>query len=109
MALAPFLGLPLPLLAIQILWINLVTDGAPALSLGVEPAHPRAMKQPPRDPDAGVFTRSVVTLMLVGGVWSSLANLALFAWALESGRGLTLAMTMTFVSLVLIEFIKAQK
>ncbi len=55
MVLAPFLGLPLPLLAIQILWINLVTDGAPALSLGVEPAHPRAMKQPPRDPSSSIL------------------------------------------------------
>ena len=43
MVLAPVLGLPLPLIAIQILWINLVTDGAPALSLGVEPAHQHAM------------------------------------------------------------------
>ena len=45
--------------------------------------------------------------MLVGGVWSSLANLALFTWALQSGRSVTLAMTMTCVSLVLIEFVKA--
>ena len=50
MVLAPFLGLPLPLIAIQILWINLVTDGAPALSLGVEPAHQHAMERPPRRP-----------------------------------------------------------
>jgi Ca2+-transporting ATPase len=60
MVMAPFLGLPLPLLAIQILWINLVTDGAPALALGVEPAHPRAMKQPPRPSDASI---------LGGGLW----------------------------------------
>ena len=104
---ATLIGLPLPLTAVQILYVNLATDGLPALALSVDPPEPDLMERPPRDPDAGVFTRSVVTLMLVGGVWSSLANLALFAWALESGRGLTLAMTMTFVSLVLIEFIKA--
>ena len=55
MVLAPFLGLPLPLLAIQILWINLVTDGAPALSLGVEPAHAHAMRLPPRRSDASIL------------------------------------------------------
>ena len=104
---ATLIGLPLPLTAVQILYVNLATDGLPALALSVDPPEPDLMERPPRDPDTGVFTRSVVTLMLVGGVWSSLANLALFAWALESGRGLTLAMTMTFVSLVLIEFIKA--
>jgi len=54
-----------------------------------------------------VFTRSVVTLMLVGGAWSTAANLTLFVWALESGRSLTEAMSMTFLSLVLIEFAKA--
>ena len=45
--------------------------------------------------------------MVVGGLWSTAANLGLFTWALRSGRGLTHAMTMTFVSLVLIEFVKA--
>ena len=65
------------------------------------------MEQPPRNTGSGVFTRPVVTLMLVGGLWSSAANLALFTWALESGRSVALAMTMTFVSLVLIEFLKA--
>ncbi len=73
MVLAPFLGLPLPLLAIQILWINLVTDGAPALSLGVEPAHPRAMKQPPRDPSSsilgdGLWQHAVWVGLLMAGI-----------------------------------------
>ncbi|UCH30733.1 MAG: cation transporting ATPase C-terminal domain-containing protein, partial [Myxococcales bacterium] len=54
-----------------------------------------------------VFTRPVVTLMGVGGLWSTAANLTVFAWALQSGRTVTEAMSMTFVSLVLIEFIKA--
>ena len=48
MFLAPFLGLPMPLLAVQILWVNLVTDGLPALALGVEPVEPDAMRRPPR-------------------------------------------------------------
>jgi Ca2+-transporting ATPase len=104
---ATLAGLPLPLTAVQILYVNLATDGLPALALSVDPPEDDLMERPPRDPDTGVFTRSVVILMLVGGIWSSLANLALFAWALQSGRSVALAMTMTFVSLVLIEFIKA--
>ncbi len=65
------------------------------------------MGRPPRDPRTGIFTRPVVTLMLVGGLWSTLVNLGLFAWALRSGRPLAEAMTMIFVSLVLIQFFKA--
>ena len=49
----------------------------------------------------------VVTLMLLGGIWSAVINLGLFIWALNSGRGVQEAMTMTFVSLVLIQFFKA--
>jgi P-type Ca2+ transporter type 2C len=49
----------------------------------------------------------VVTLMSVGGIWSTIANLSLFIWALNSARALSEAMTMTFVSLVLIQFFKA--
>ena len=49
-------GVALPLLATQILWINLVTDGAPALALGIDPAHPSAMSRPPRPRGEGVIT-----------------------------------------------------
>jgi len=65
------------------------------------------MKRKPRNPRTGIFTRSVVTLMVVGGIWSTLINLGLFTWALYSGRSLEETMTMTFVSLVLIQFFKA--
>ncbi len=65
------------------------------------------MRRPPRDPRTGIFTRPVLTLTLLGGAWSMLVNLGLFAWALGSGRGVAEAMTMTFVSLVLIQFFKA--
>jgi P-type Ca2+ transporter type 2C len=60
MFLAPVLGLPLPLLPIQILWINLVTDGPPAIALGLEPVEPDAMRRPPRDPQQSI---------LAGGLW----------------------------------------
>ena len=103
---ASMLGLPLPLSAVQILYVNLATDGLPALALSADPPEEDLMKQKPRNPRTGIFTRPVITLMLAGGAWSGLVNLSLFTWALRSGRPLSEAMTMTFVSLVLIEFIK---
>ncbi|UPU38112.1 cation-translocating P-type ATPase [Geomonas paludis] len=100
-------GLPLPLGAVQILYVNLATDGLPALALAVDPAEPGLMRRPPRDATRGIFTRAVVTLILAGGAWSALVNLALFAWARASGRSDAEAMTVTFVSLVLIQFFNA--
>ena len=101
---ATLLGLPLPLSAVQILYVNLATDGLPALALAVDPTESDLVR---RNPRTGIFTRPVVTLMVVSGLWSALVNLSLFTWALNSGRSVTQAMTMTFVSLVLIEFFKA--
>jgi Ca2+-transporting ATPase len=107
MAGATLLGIPLPLTAVQILYVNLATDGLPALALAVDPAEPGIMQRPPNDRKQGIFTRPVMALMLAGGLWSTLVNLVLFEWARHSGRSLAEAMTMTFVSLVLIQFFKA--
>ena len=107
MAGATLAGLPLPLSAVQILYVNLATDGLPALALAVDPPEEDLMRRPPRDPSTGIFTRPVVMLMLVGGLWSTAVNLVLFVWALNSSRSIQEAMTMTFVSLVLIQFFKA--
>uniref|UniRef100_UPI00100B2531 cation-translocating P-type ATPase n=1 Tax=Geomonas oryzae TaxID=2364273 RepID=UPI00100B2531 len=107
MAGAMLVGLPLPLSAVQILYVNLATDGLPALALAVDPAEADIMRRPPRNASGGIFTRGVVALILVGGIWSTLVNLLLFAWARSSGCSDREAMTMTFVSLVLIQFFKA--
>ncbi|HKS27117.1 MAG TPA: calcium-translocating P-type ATPase, SERCA-type [Pyrinomonadaceae bacterium] len=107
MAGASLLGLPLPLSAVQILYVNLATDGLPALALAVDPPEADLMRRAPRDPRSGIFTRPVVALMLAGGIWSTIINLSLFIWARNSGRDVEEAMTMTFVSLVLIQFFKA--
>jgi P-type Ca2+ transporter type 2C len=100
-------GMPLPLTAVQILYVNLATDGLPALALAVDPPEDDLMRRKPRDPRAGVITRPLVVLLLTGGLWSAAVNLSLFAWLLRSGRPLAEAMAMTFVSLVLIQFFKA--
>ena len=59
MLVGPFLGMPLPLLPVQILWMNLVTDGLPGLALGFEPAEPGVMQRPPRPPDESIFARGL--------------------------------------------------
>ncbi len=107
MAGATLADLPLPLSAVQILYVNLATDGLPALALAVDPPEDDLMHRRPRDPRRGIFTAPVVALMLIGGFWSTIVNLLLFVWARQSGRSSEEAMTMTFVSLVLIQFVKA--
>jgi Ca2+-transporting ATPase len=115
MGVATLAGLPLPLSAVQILYVNLATDGLPALALSVDPPEDGLMARPPRDPKSGIFTPPVVILMLIGGLWSTLANVLLFLHVLGAGprlgmgpdQALVHAMTMTFISLVLIQFFKA--
>ncbi|MGB7509742.1 MAG: cation-translocating P-type ATPase [Pelodictyon phaeoclathratiforme] len=104
---ATLMGIPLPLSAVQILYVNLATDGLPALALAVDPAERDIMLRQPNDPKKGIFTPAILALMLTGGIWSTIVNLSLFQFAIASGRSLKEAMTMTFVSLVLIQFFKA--
>jgi P-type Ca2+ transporter type 2C len=87
--------------------VNLATDGLPALALAVDPPDKHIMGRPPRNPRTGIFTRPVVFLMLVGGVWSTIINLVVFGVALHIGRPLAEASTFSFACLVLVEFAKA--
>ena len=100
-------GLPLPLTAVQILYVNLATDGLPALALAVDPPEPDLMRRRPRNPRVGIFTRPVVAMLLAAGLWSAIVNLTLFTWALRAGRPLQEVMALTFVTLVLIQFFNA--
>lgn len=68
MLMAPFLGMPLPLLPLQILWVNLVTDGLPALALSAEPAEQHAMRRPPHPPNEHIFARGLGRSILLGGI-----------------------------------------
>ena len=106
-AVTSLLGMPLPLSAAQILYVNLATDGLPALALAVDPNEADLMRRPPRDPRRGILTRPLVALIVAGGAWSALVNVAVFVGADASGHDLAEARTFTFVSLILIQFFKA--
>jgi len=98
MLLGPFLGMPLPLLPLQILWMNLVTDGLPALALGVEPAEKDVMRRPPYSSIDSVFGRGMIQfILIVGLIMSALAIGA--AWFLWS-QGDLHWQTMLFTTLV---------
>ena len=100
-------GLPLPLTAVQILYVNLATDGLPALALAVDPSEVDLMRRKPRNPRVGIFTRPVVAMLLAAGVWSGIVNLTLFTFGIAAGRRLQDVMALTFVTLVLIQFFNA--
>ena len=80
MLLAPFLGMPLPLLPLQLLWINLVSDGPPALALGVEPAERDAMRRPPRAPEESLFGRGIAYHIIWVGLLMGLVSLGAGYW-----------------------------
>jgi Ca2+-transporting ATPase len=97
----------MPLSAVQILYVNLATDGLPALALAVDPAERDLMRRPPRNARGGVFTRPVVVLMVAGGVWSAVLNTGLFLWGRSQSLAVEQCMTLVFISLIVIEFLKA--
>ena len=98
-------GVGSPLTAIQILWLNLVTDGLPALALGVEPAEKDVMKQPPRKPDEGVFAGGMGVKIVWQGIVIGLLALAVYLLALRWGRTLPEAQTMTFATMALMQLV----
>ena len=100
MTLAPFLGLPFPLLAVQILWINLVTDGLPALALGVEPTERGTMSRPPRSPSESLFARGLWQHTIWVGLLMAAVALAVQAYAIGQGWPWQ---TMIFATLALLQ------
>lgn len=93
-------GQPVPLTPIQILWLNLVTDTLPALALVLEPAEPDVMRRPPRDPVAGLLSRSFVLSVVVYAGLIALATFIVIAVAGTGGdRGRLVTMTFTTLGL----------
>jgi Ca2+-transporting ATPase len=82
--LAPFFMLPIPLLAIHILWINLVTDGLPGLALASEPAEANIMKRPPRNPKENIFSNGMGRHILWVGFLMGITTLGIQFWAINS-------------------------
>ena len=85
LCLAPFLGLPIPLQPIHLLWINLVTDGLPALALSLEPAEQNVMSRPPRNPKESLFSRGLGAYTIWVGLLMALVTLSAQAWAIHIG------------------------
>jgi len=99
MLLAPFFGLPFPLTALQILWINLVTDGVPGLALSVEPPERDTMRRPPYPPNENIFARGMGFSILLGGLLMGLVSLGVGYWGWI--RGNPAWTTMVFTTLTL--------
>lgn len=99
------IGGPLILLPVQILWINLITDGMTAVALGLEPAEKRVMNRPPRDPNESVLERQGFWTIVVRGLYIGLASLLLFHFYLgsHSPETVAVAQTMAFTGIILIE------
>jgi P-type Ca2+ transporter type 2C len=105
-------ALVLPLLATQILWINLITDGAPALALGLDPADPEVMNRPPRPVGSGVITRRMWGGIAFVGIIMAAGTLLVLDFGLPGGfiqgsGDLPYARTMAFTTLVLFQLFNA--
>ncbi|MFA7429111.1 MAG: cation-translocating P-type ATPase [Rhodospirillaceae bacterium] len=100
---ATLLGLPTPFTAIQLLWINIIMDGPPAMTLGIEPARPGLMQADPRTPGAQILSVARLFRLTLYGATMMVGTLAVFATSLESGDR-TYALTMAFTTFVLFQF-----
>jgi len=102
------LGMPVPFKPIQLLWLNLVTDGAPALALGMEKGEPDIMKRPPRPAREPVINREMAVGLIAVPIMDMLAILSIFAIGLSRYPGsLEHAQTMAFTGLCLSELLRA--
>ncbi|OWW22811.1 cation-translocating P-type ATPase, partial [Noviherbaspirillum denitrificans] len=97
--LAPFLGMPIPLLPIHILWINLLTDGLPGLALAVEPAEKGVMQRPPRAPSESIFAHGMWQHILAIGLMMAAVSLFAQAWAIHTGSAHWQTMVFTVLTL----------
>ncbi len=97
--LAPFLGLPIPLMPIHILWINLVTDGLPGLALTIEPSERDVMRRPPRPPNESIFAHGMWQQIIWVGLLMGGVTLLTQAWASHTGDAHWQSMVFTVLTL----------
>lgn len=98
--LAPFVGLPTPLLPIHILWVNLITDGLPGLALALEPAEKDVMSRKPRSPQESVFSHGLLQHAFWVGLLIAASTLGTMAWAYHTGHAHWQSMTFTVLTFV---------
>jgi len=105
---APLFGMLTPFTAIQILWVNIIMDGPPAMTLGVEPARPGIMHGPPRAADAHILNGARLWRLGFYGLTMAVGTLAAYAWGEQEGRGggsgHAYAVTLAFTTFVLFQF-----
>jgi len=101
------LGMGRPLTAVQILWVNLVTDGLPALALGVEPPEPGLMRRPPRRRGEGVFAGGMAWRDAYQGLLMAGLVLGVFAWMQRTGHDMAAARTAAFATLAMAQLVHA--
>ncbi len=105
MFLGMLIGLPLPLLPIQILWVNLVTDGLPAIALGLDPPEKDVMMRPPRGMKENVFSHGMLSVILFRGILIGLSTLAVFTSILYFTGDVNASRTGAFITLVVTQLI----
>jgi Ca2+-transporting ATPase len=101
---APFLGFATPFTAIQILWVNIIMDGPPAMTLGVEPARPGIMRDKPRAADASILSWQRLWRIGLYGLTMATGTLAVYAWGLSAPGEEAKATTLAFTTFVLFQF-----
>ncbi|MCL6262331.1 cation-translocating P-type ATPase [Craterilacuibacter sp. RT1T] len=101
---APLLGLATPFTAIQLLWVNIIMDGPPAMTLGVEPARERVMQDAPRRADAAILSWQRLWRIVLYGATMASGTLAVYLWTLDSHAAAASATTMAFTTFVLFQF-----
>src|SRR3990167_7613077 len=104
---ALLLGLPLPVTAIQILWVNLVTDTALVIPLGLEPAEADHMNRPPRQPKAPILDKTILTRIVIVGGAMAISILAYFTLLTHWGYSHEYAQTVAFAMLVVSQWVNA--
>lgn len=101
-ALAPLLGMPVPFTAVQLLWVNIIMDGPPAMALGVDPARPGGMDEPPRTPNARILSWARLGNLFCYGLTMAVGTLGVLYYGLHSG-GRNHAVTLAFTTFVLFQ------
>jgi len=96
-------GLPIPLVAVQLLWLNLVTDGIQGVALAFEKGEPQVMKKPPRNPDENIFNKLMIQEIILSGLVMSVISFIVWFWLLKAGWSEFKARNLVLLLMVLFE------